>query len=75
MDYIIFFISIIGIFTICYIMDNYNFIYREIEQKSDLKIILTKENVNYTEKKEIINKVMTGDYNNVLDVMDNMRIN
>lgn len=75
MDYIIFFISIIGIFTICYIMDNYNFIYREIEHKSDLKIILTKENVNYTEKKEIINKVMAGEYNNVLDVVDNMRIN
>lgn len=75
MDYIIFFISVIGIFTICYIMDNYNFIYREIEHKSDLKIILTKENVNYTEKKEIINKVMSGEYNNILDIMDNMRIN
>ena len=46
-------------------MDNYNFIYREIEHKSDLKIILTKENVNYTEKKEIINKVMSGEYNNI----------
>lgn len=75
MDYIIFFISVIGIFTICYIMDNYNFIYKEYETKNDLKIVLTKENVNYAEKKEIINKVMSGEYNNVLDIVDNMRIN
>lgn len=75
MDYIIFFISIIGIFTICYIMENYNFIYKEFNYKSDLKIVLTKENVNYAEKKEIINKVMNGEYNNILDIMDNMRIN
>ena len=56
-------------------MDNYNFIYKEYESKNDLKIVLTKENVNYTEKKEIINKVMSGEYNNVLDIVDNMRIN
>lgn len=75
MDYIIFLISVIGIISICYIMDNYRYLYYEVNNKSDLKIILTKENVDYVEKKEIINKVMTGDYETILDIVDNMRIN
>ncbi|MBO5476967.1 MAG: hypothetical protein J6A15_04380 [Clostridia bacterium] len=75
MDYIIFCISVIGILCICYIMDNNCFLYSEMKNKSDLKIILTKENVDYSQKKEIINKVMTGDYDNILDIVDNMRIN
>lgn len=75
MDYIIFLISVIGIISICYIMDNYRYLYYEVNNKSDLKIILNKENVDYVEKKEIINKVMTGDYETILDIVDNMRIN
>lgn len=75
MNYIIFLISIIGIFCICFLMNNYYFLYEEKNNKSELKITLVKENVDYVEKKEIINKIMCGDYNAILDIVDNVRIN
>lgn len=75
MSYIIFCISVIGIFCICFTMNNYCYLCEEKNCKSELKIILTKENVDYDEKKEIINKVMNGDYEEILDIVDNIRIN
>ena len=40
-----------------------------------MQIILTKECVDYEEKKEIIDRIMCGNYENILDIVDNMRIN
>ena len=45
------------------------------KNKNTVQIILTKEYVDYDEKKEIIDRIMCGNYENVLDVVDNMRIN
>ena len=56
-------------------MHNCCFIDKEKESKGELKIILTKENVDFDEKKEIINKIMNGEFEDILDVVDNMRIN
>lgn len=75
MDYIIFFISVVGIIIISYIMDNKQFLDYEKSMKTQLKIVIIKDNVDYVEKKQIINKVMTGNYNNILEIVDNVRIN
>ena len=75
MSYIIFCISVICIVAICFTMHNCCFIDKEKESKGELKIILTKENVDFDEKKEIINKIMNGEFEDILDVVDNMRIN
>lgn len=75
MSYIIFCISIIGLFCICFTMNNYWYLYEERTNKGELKIIITKENVDYEEKKEIINKIMYGEYEELLDIVDNIRIN
>ncbi len=75
MSYIIFCISVIGIVAICFTMHNYCFICQEKKNKGELNIILTKEDVDFDEKKEIINKIMNGEFEDILDVVDNMRIN
>ncbi len=75
MSYIIFCISVIGIFCIFYTMDNYWYLYEERNTKGSIKIILTKENVDYVEKKALIQKIMCGEYTHILDIVDNMKIN
>ncbi len=75
MDYIIFVISVIGIWCICFVMENYWFLNYEKKEKNKVQIILTKENVDYDDKKEFIDKVMCGNYENIMDIVDNMRIN
>lgn len=75
MSYIIFLVSIIGICCIFFTMENSWYLNYEKKSKNTVQIILTKEYVDYEDKKEIIDKVMCGDYENILDVVDNMRIN
>lgn len=75
MDYIIFVISVIGIWCICFVMENYWFLNYEKEERNKVQIILTKDNVDYDDKKEFIEKVMCGNYENIMDIVDNMRIN
>lgn len=75
MSYIIFLISIIGICCVCFTMENYWYLSYEKKNKNTVQIILTKEYADYEEKKEIIDNIMCGNYENVLDIVDNVRIN
>ena len=75
MSYIIFCISVIGIFCICFTVNNCWYLNEEKRNKGKIQIILTKENVDYVEKKELISKIMCGDYEQILDIVDYMRIN
>jgi hypothetical protein len=56
-------------------MENYWYLGYEKKSKNEIKIVLTKEYANYDEKKELIDKIMCGNYENILDIVDNMRIN
>ena len=75
MGYIIFLVSVIGICCVFFTMENSWYLNYEKKNKNTVQIILTKEYVDYDEKKEIIDRIMCGNYENVLDVVDNMRIN
>lgn len=75
MEYIIFVISIIGIWCICFIMENYWYLNYEKKEKNKVQIVLTKNNVDYEDKKAFIEKIMCGNYENIMDIVDNMRIN
>lgn len=75
MSYIIFLVSVIGICCVFFTMENSWYLNYEKKNKNTVQIILTKEYVDYYEKKEIIDRIMCGNYENVLDVVDNMRIN
>ena len=50
-------------------------LFYEKKNKNTVQIILTKEYADYEEKKEIIDNIMCGNYENVLDIVDNVRIN
>ena len=75
MEYIIFVISVIGIWCICFMMENYWYLNYEKKEKNKVQIVLTKNNVDYEDKKAFIEKIMCGNYENIMDVVDNMRIN
>ena len=75
MSYIIFLFSVIVICCVFFTMENCWYLNYEKKNKNTVQIILTKEYVDYDEKKEIIDRIMCGNYENVLDVVDNMRIN
>ena len=75
MEYIIFVISVIGIWCICFIMENYWYLNYEKKEKNKVQIVLTKNNVDYEDKKAFIEKIMCGNYENIMDIVDNMRIN
>ena len=75
MSYIIFLVSVIGICCVFFTMENSWYLNYEKKNKNTVQIILTKEYVDYDEKKEIIDRIMCANYENVLDVVDNMRIN
>lgn len=75
MNCIICIISIFGIFCICYMVNNYNIIIAQNSYREDMKIILRINNVDYVERKEIISKIMCGNYENLLDIVDNIQIN
>ncbi len=75
MNCIIFIISVIGIFSICYVVNNYGIIINQKRCKEDVKITLKINNVDYVERKEIISKIMCGNYENLLDIVDNIQIN
>ncbi len=75
MNYIIFCISVIGIFCVCFTMSNYNYLYEEKSSKGRIEIVLVKDDVDYVEKKEIIDKIINGNYDRIMDIVDNMRIN
>ena len=75
MDYIIFVISVIGIWCICFMMENYWYLNYEKKEKNKVQIVLTKNNVDYEDKKAFIEKIMCGNYENIMDIVDNMRIN
>ncbi len=75
MNCIIFIISVIGIFSICYVVNNYGIIINQKKYKEDVKITLKINNVDYVERKEIISKIMCGNYENLLDIVDNIQIN
>lgn len=70
MNFAIFCISLIGIVCICYIVANKE----EIMDNNKLEITLTKYNVNESEKDDIIVKIKSGDYENILDIVDNVDI-
>lgn len=75
MEYIIFVISVIGIWCICFMMENYWYLNYEKKEKNKVQIVLTKNNVEYEDKKAFIEKIMCGNYENIMDIVDNMRIN
>ncbi len=75
MEYIIFVISVIGIWCICFMMENYWYLNYEKKEKNKVQIVLTKNNVDYEDKKAFIEKIMCGNYENIMDIVDNMRIN
>ena len=75
MEYIIFVISVIGIWCICFMMENYWYLNYEKKEKNKDQIVLTKNNVNFKDKKAFIEKIMCGNYENIMDIVDNMRIN
>ena len=75
MEYIIFVISVIGIWCICFMMENYWYLNYEKKEKNNVQIVLTKNNVDYEDKKAFIEKIMCGNYENIMDIVDNMRIN
>lgn len=75
MEYIIFLVSIIGICCICFTMDNYWYLNYERKCKNNVQIIITKENVDYEDKRKLISDIMCGNYENILDIVDNVRIN
>ena len=75
MEYIIFVISVIGIWCICFMMENYWYLNYEKKEKNEVQIVLTKNNVDYEDKKAFIEKIMCGNYENIMDIVDNMRIN
>ena len=75
MEYIIFVISVIGIWCICFIMENYWYLNYEKKEKNKVQIVLTKNNVDYEDKKAFIENIMCGNYENIMDIVDNMRIN
>ena len=78
MSYIIFIVSVIGIWCISsaycrrwhtrYISD---FLPRQASFPMGINI----SKRHYEEKKEIIDRIMCGNYENILDIVDNMRIN
>lgn len=72
LSYIIFLVSSIGIWSICYTLLNYNEVYNT---KDNLTIILTKYDVDNVERKEIISKLYSKDFDEFLNIMDNVRIN
>lgn len=75
MEYIIFVISVIGIWCICFMMENYWYLNYEKKEKNKVQIVLTKNNVDYEDKKAFIENIMCGNYENIMDIVDNMRIN
>ena len=75
MSYIIFIVSVIGIWCIFFTIENNWYLDYEKKGKDTMQIILKKECVDYEEKKEIIDRIMCGNYENILDIVDNMRIN
>lgn len=75
MSYIIFLVSIIGICCIFFTVENSWYLNYERKDKNTVQIVLTKEYVDYDDKKELIEKIMCGNYENILEIVDNMRIN
>ncbi len=75
MNIAIFLVSIIGIIVICYTINNYSLIYTENSNNECVKIVLYKYNVDYVNRKELISKIMNGNYNKILDVVDKIQIN
>lgn len=75
MNFIIFILSIIGIMCICFTVNNVKYINNDYDDKNKLEIVLTCYGVDATKKEEIVNDIMTGNYNDLLDIVDNIRIN
>lgn len=77
MNFIIFIISIIGIMCICFTVNNVKYINCDcIEKKENrLEIVLTCYNVDNVKKDDVISDILTGNYNDILDIVDNIRIN
>ncbi len=77
MNFIIFIISIIGIMCICFTVNNVKYINYDLAErnKDNLQIILTCYDVDNVEKDNIVNDILTGNYNDILDIVDNIRIN
>lgn len=77
MNFIIFVISIIGIMCIFFTVNNVKYINYDFEKKNKdkLEIILTCYDVDNVEKDNIVNDILTGNYEDILDIVDNIRIN
>lgn len=75
MNFIIFILSIIGIMCICFTVNNVKYINNDYDDKNKLEIVLTCYGVDATKKEKIVNDIMTGNYNDLLDIVDNIRIN
>lgn len=73
MDFFIFIISLVGLCIVFYILNNTDVV--KDKENRDLVITLTKYNVDSVNKDEIISKIKSGDYTNICDIVDNIRIN
>lgn len=75
MNFVIFVISIFGIYCVCFLLNNSNVISQEKKFKGSVKITLNIYNVDYVQRKELISKLMCGNYENLLEIVDNIQIN
>lgn len=76
MNFVIFIISLIGICCIVYTITNYDNIKNEENNtKYKLSIVLNVDNVDYYSRKIIIEKILCGNYENLMDIVDNIQIN
>ncbi len=75
MDFLIFIISLVGICIVFFTINNIDEIKIKDRENRDLVITLTKYNVDSVNKDDIISRINSGDYTNICDIVDNIRIN
>ncbi len=75
MDFFIFIISLVGLYIVFFTINNIDEIKMKDRENRDLVITLTKYNVDNVNKDEIISRIKSGDYSNICDIVDNIRIN
>ncbi len=73
MNFFIFIISLVGLCIVFFIINNIDVM--KDRENQNLVITLTKYNVDSVDKDEIISRIKSGDYANICDIVDNIRIN